>query len=220
MDASPHFPDRISTDRTDYQHAALRAQDLDPDPLRQFDRWFGEAAAAGLREPNAMTLATVGDDGLPDARVVLLRGTADAGFQFFTNYDSKKGRDLAGHPAAALVLFWKEMERQVRIRGTVRLAGRDRSEAYFASRPRASQLGAWLSRQSEEAPVEADLAAEMAALETQFAGGAVPLPPHWGGFHLTPTEIEFWQGRPSRLHDRFLYRRGEDGGWRIARLYP
>lgn len=217
---TPRFPDRIAADRTDYAHASLRREDLDADPLRQFDAWFAHALEAKLREPNAMTLATVGEDGLPDARIVLLRGTAEGGFQFFTNYESKKGRDLAARPVAALVLFWKELERQIRIRGRVHRLDRERSHAYFVTRPRSSQLGAWLSRQSAEAPDGVDLPTEMTALEGRFAGGDVPLPAQWGGFHLTPDEFEFWQGRPSRLHDRFRYRRGEGGAWEIARFYP
>jgi len=215
------FPDRIQADRTDYRHSSLSFADLDGDPMAMFDRWFGEAVAAGLREPNAMTLATVGEDGAPDARIVLLRGAEREGFQFFTNYDSKKGRDLAARPQAALVLFWRELERQIRIRGQVAQLDRVRSEVYFSTRPRTSQLGAWLSQQSSEAPAEADFQAEIGALDARFAGGPVPLPPRWGGYHLTPVELEFWQGRPSRLHDRFLYRRRRaESGWDIVRLYP
>jgi len=205
--------------RYDYVRAALDRGDLNPDPLVQFEHWFAEAVAANLREPSAMTLATVDAAGVPDARMVLLRGTADGGFQFFTNYESKKGRDLAANSAAALVLYWAELERQVRIRGRVTTLSAEESQAYFASRPRPAQLGAWLSRQSEEAPAGADFQAEAAVLESRFSGRDVPLPPHWGGYHVTPAEIEFWQGRPNRLHDRFLYRRVE-GSWSIVRLYP
>ena len=206
--------------RSDYGRSTLERGDLDPDPLVQFERWLAEAVAADLVEPSAMTLATVGEGGQPDARIVLLRGTGDGGFQFFTNHDSKKGRDLAAHPAAALVFFWNELERQVRVRGSVSVVDSARSQAYFASRPRASQLGAWLSRQSDEAPDGSDFPTGINALERRFAGVDVPMPALWGGYHVTPHEIEFWQGRPSRLHDRFLYRRVRDGEWDVARLYP
>jgi pyridoxamine 5'-phosphate oxidase len=213
------FPDRLQSDRTDYRHAELRRVDLDPDPLAQFERWFGEAVSAGLREPNAMTVATVDASGMPDARILLLRGTENAGFQFFTNYESKKGQDLAASSGVALVLFWRELERQVRVRGRVSKLDRERSAAYFGTRPRGSQLGAWLSQQSAVAPVDVDLSREISALETRFAGEPVPLPPKWGGYHVTPFQIEFWQGRPSRLHDRLLYTRQADR-WNIVRLAP
>jgi pyridoxamine 5'-phosphate oxidase len=205
--------------RSNYERGSLDPASLDLDPLSQFDRWLADAVAANLYEPTAMTVATVGADGLPDARVVLLRGTSGGGFQFYTNYESKKGRDLAAHPAAALVLYWNELERQVRIRGSVSVLGREESLAYFALRPRPSQLGAWLSRQSEPAAAGSDFQAELAEIETRFAGGEVPLPLHWGGYHVAPAEIEFWQGRPNRLHDRYLYQRRETG-WEIVRLYP
>ncbi len=206
--------------RSSYTQRSLGFSDLEPDPIKQFDRWFADALAAAIPEPNAMTLATVGADGEPDARIVLLRGTDGGGFQFFTNYGSKKGRDLAAHPSAALILFWRELERQVRIKGRASRLDPARSQAYFATRPRQSQLAAWLSQQSEEAPVDSDFQAGMAALESRFAGGEVTLPPQWGGFHVEPSEIEFWQGRPNRLHDRFRYRRCADARWEIVRLYP
>lgn len=205
--------------RSNYDRSTLERASLDPDPLVQFDRWLSDAVAAGLYEPTAMTLATVGPDGLPDARMVLLRGTANGGFQFYTNYESKKGRDLASTPAAALTFYWNELERQVRIRGSVARLGLAESFAYFSSRPRASQLGAWLSQQSEEAPPDADFQEAINHIEARFAGVDVPLPPAWGGYHVTPHEIEFWQGRPSRLHDRYLYRRAANA-WNIVRLYP
>lgn len=206
--------------RADYARSALRETGVDPDPLQQFRHWLEEAVAAELPEPNAMTLATVDADGRPKARVVLLKGLDDAGFLFFTHYTSAKGRQLAANPHAALVFLWHELERQVRIEGAVELLPRAEAEAYFRSRPRASQLGALASRQSAVVANREILEQRFEQLERWHAGGAVPMPEQWGGYRLLPTLLEFWQGRPGRLHDRLCYRRREEGGWLLERLEP
>ena len=182
--------------------------------------WYGEAEAAGLREPHAMTLATATREGRPSARVVLLRGFDERGFCFFTNYESRKGRELAENPAAALVFLWSELERQVRIEGTVERTSEAESESYFQSRPAGSRIGAWASPQSQVITSRAELERAQAELEAKHAEGRIPRPPHWGGFRLRPRLIEFWQGRPSRLHDRLEYRLEDGGGWRMVRLAP
>ena len=205
--------------RRDYARADLSESAAAADPFEQFRRWFDEALRAELDDPNAMTLATVGADGQPAARIVLLKEVDGRGFVFFTNYESRKGRDLAAHPRAALVFWWAPLERQVRVEGAVERVDAALSDRYFASRPRESRLGAWASDQSRPIANRAVLEERMEALEARYPGDDVPRPPHWGGYRVVPTRIEFWQGRQSRLHDRLQYT-PSDGGWRRERLAP
>ena len=207
--------------RKDYSLAGLLEKDLAKDPFRQFEKWFQEAEAAKLIEPNAMTLATTGADGRPSARVVLLKGLDGRGFVFYTNYESRKGRELSLIPRATLVFPWLALERQVVVEGSVTRVSREESEAYFHSRPRASQLGAWVSQQSSVITGRAVLEDSLKALEQKYAGKEIPLPPHWGGFRVAPETVEFWQGRRSRLHDRLRYRReAKTNEWSVERLAP
>lgn len=206
--------------RKDYTAGGLTEADVDPDPFRQFALWFEQARTATGHEPNAMTVATVGADGVPAARILLLKGFDERGFVFYTNYESDKGRDLAENPRAALLFYWPELERQVRISGDVERVSREDSERYFHSRPRGSQISAAISRQSEIIPGRDVLVEAVARLEQEQADGEIPLPDFWGGYRVSPSWIEFWQGRPSRLHDRLRYLRGEDGTWQIVRLSP
>jgi pyridoxamine 5'-phosphate oxidase len=206
--------------RKDYTLAGLAEKDLARDPFRQFEKWFQEAEAAKLTEPNAMTLATASPDGRPSARTVLLKGLDGRGFVFYSNYESRKGRELALNARVALVFPWIALERQVLIEGTVTTVAREESAAYFHSRPRASQLGAWVAQQSSVIPGRATLEEAMKALEKKHAGAEIPLPPNWGGYRVAPETIEFWQGRRSRLHDRLRYRRDQEGGWLVERLSP
>lgn len=220
--------------RTVYRRATLDDGAAGADPIVQFVAWLDQAIAAEALEPTAMTLATVDDDGRPSARVVLLKGVDDAavagasgrGFVWFTNYDSRKGRALAAHPRAALCFFWPELERQVRIEGTVAQVAADESDRYFASRPAASRIGAWASPQSEMIESREVIELRERRMRARFGVGDdgaaevdIPRPPHWGGYRLVPTSIEFWQGRPSRLHDRIAYS-GADGHWGAVRLAP
>ncbi len=213
-------PLNIAALRHDYVARGLRRADLDADPMTQFGQWFGEAAAAQIRDVNAMSLATATSDGTPSARIVLLKAISERGFVFFTNYHSEKGRELEQNPKAALNFFWAQLERQIRVTGVVEKTPHEESEEYFHSRPHGSQLGAWTSPQSEVIADRAALETSLAAATEQYGGGVVPLPPHWGGYRVVPAMIEFWQGRTNRLHDRFRYTREEDGSWRIERLAP
>jgi len=204
--------------RIDYKKGALDEEHADADPIRQFARWWDEAVRSELPEVNAMVLATADANGRPSARAVLLKGFDASGFVFYTNYESRKGRELADNPAAALLFFWAELERQVRIEGRAERVTAEESDAYYRSRPLASRIGAWASPQSEPIPGKAWLLAR--AAEMGLKHGVSPArPPHWGGYRLRPTLLEFWQGRPSRLHDRLSYSL-EDGIWKRARLAP
>lgn len=207
--------------RQNYTLAGLDLTDVDPDPIAQFDVWFQQALDGDIIEPNAMTLATATPEGKPSARIVLLKGFSDRGFVFYTNYESLKGQQLIVNPYAALVFLWDKLERQVRIEGKVEQLSSEESDEYFYSRPRASQLGAWASEQSRVIANREELERNLAELEAQYADSEViPRPPHWGGFRVIPQQIEFWQGRPSRLHDRLVYCLQDDGSWQIERLSP
>ena len=205
--------------RKEYTRAGLSESDVDPEPVEQFRRWFEEALAAGLHEPNAMIVATARPDGLPSARVVLLKGFDDRGFVFYTNYEGRKGRELEENPRAALLFYWGELERQVRIEGTASRVSEEESDAYYAGRPRGSRLGALASEQSRVVGSREVLEGRIRTLEAEYEGRDVPRPAFWGGYRVEPEAMEFWQGRENRLHDRLVYRRG-DGGWRMERLQP
>ncbi|MGH9199919.1 MAG: pyridoxamine 5'-phosphate oxidase [Vicinamibacterales bacterium] len=210
----------ISDLRREYASRALIESEAQDDALRQFDMWFEEAMSASLMEVNAMTLATVSPSGEPSARIVLLKAFDERGFVFFTNYESAKGRDLEANPKACLLFFWAELERQIRITGNVSRVSAEECVAYFHSRPFESQIGAWASHQSRVLPDRAALEAQYAVLLETHRGQEVPLPAYWGGYRVAPRQIEFWQGRESRLHDRLLYTRKDDGTWSRVRLAP
>lgn len=198
----------------------LREQEVARDPFQQFRRWHELARAAALHEPDAVALATATPDGKPSLRMVLLRGFDERGFVFFTNYQSRKGRELAQNPWAALTFWWPELRRQVRIEGWVEMVSTRESDEYFHSRPRGSRLAAWASAQSQLIAGREELDRRYAEVAAEYAGREPPRPPFWGGYRLVPTCVEFWQARENRLHDRLRYRRGEDGGWVVERLQP
>lgn len=210
----------IAALRKEYSREELTESSVSTSPFEQFSRWFDEAMAAEMPEPTAMTLATASESGQPSARVVLLKGITERGFIFYSNYASHKGQDLDATPLAALLFFWPELERQIRIEGWVEQLTPEESYAYFSTRPHASQIGAWASEQSSVVPSKAFLEQRYAEMQQRFADGSVPLPPTWGGYRVIPATFEFWQGRPSRMHDRIHYRRNEEDVWEIERLSP
>ncbi|QJD79628.1 pyridoxamine 5'-phosphate oxidase [Spirosoma rhododendri] len=212
----------ISDLRKEYTRQGLDLSDVLPDPVAQFRRWFDAALQAGVAEPNAMHLCTVGANGRPDGRIVLLKDVSDAGFVFYTNYESRKSRDMLANPFACLTFFYPDLEQQIRVEGRVEKVSEAESDAYFGSRPRGSQIGAWVSPQSQPIDGRDVLTDRQQQYETQFADQPVPRPPHWGGFRVVPDLIEFWQGRPSRLHDRVRYQRADTStaNWQLDRLAP
>jgi pyridoxamine 5'-phosphate oxidase len=209
----------IADIRRDYQLQSLLETDIAADPFTQFNRWWGDAVTSELDEVNAMTLATASLTGMPSARIILLKSVTENGFIFFTNYNSHKGKELEENPKAYLVFFWKELERQVRITGTVEKVSAAESDAYFISRPSGSRIGAWASPQSSVIKSRETIEQNISKYEEQFADGEITRPPHWGGYIVIPTVIEFWQGRPNRLHDRLQYSKLPDE-WKIERLAP
>lgn len=211
--------DKVAHLREEYDKDTLEIHDLNTDPIAQFEYWFDEAVQANIPEPHAFTICTVNSQGQPSARVVLLRNATQAGFSFFTNYHSRKGHDVEVNPHVSASFFWQALQRQVRVEGIITKLTEQENDEYFASRPRESQIGAWASNQSEELQSREELEQRVADLIKQYEGQTVPRPPHWGGYRIKPTAVEFWQGRPSRLHDRFLYTL--DGKkWSIKRLNP
>jgi pyridoxamine 5'-phosphate oxidase len=211
----------LAEEQEDYCRGGLNEQSCETNPIVQFERWIKDAQAADLKEPNALTLATATAQGRPSARVVLLKEVSDLGFVFYTNYGSRKALEIETNPFAALTFYWAELERQVRVEGEVQRVPREQSESYFRTRPKGSRLGAWASRQSEVLPGREPLEAKLAELEMQYAAtDEVPTPEFWGGYCVVPETIEFWQGRPNRLHDRLRYRKDSAGTWKIERLSP
>lgn len=205
--------------RKEYSDRGLRRAEMDADPIAQFSNWFTQATQVGVHEPNAMTLATVDETGMPFQRTVLLKNVDARGFTFFTNYHSRKAAQMEKNPQVCLLFPWLTLERQIIIQGSVERVSREESQQYFSSRPHDSQIGAWVSNQSEVIESREVLKQQLAEIKERFKDGEIPLPPHWGGYRVKPQSIEFWQGGPARLHDRFLYQLA-DGGWKIDRLSP
>ncbi len=205
--------------RKEYTRAGLSEDDVNPDPIVQFHEWFEMAVGADLHEPNAMIVATATKEGRPSVRTVLLKGYEERGFVFYTNYEGRKARELEANPMCALLFYWGELERQVRIEGRASRLSAEESDAYFLSRPRGSRIGAWASQQSRSVEARSVLEERVRALEREYEGREIPRPPFWGGYRVEPEVIEFWQGRENRLHDRLVYRRDGEG-WKIERLQP
>jgi pyridoxamine 5'-phosphate oxidase len=212
--------DHLARLRKEYTSAGLTESAADPDPIAQFRRWFDTALGADLHEPNAMTLATATPEGRPSARIVLLKGFDERGFVFYTSYEGRKSEEIEANPLCALVFYWGELERQVRVEGHLSRIPEEESDEYFGSRPRGSQLGAWASEQSRPVEGRDPLEERLRNLEAEYEGREVPRPPFWGGYRVEPEVIEFWQGRENRLHDRLVYRRSDDGEWERERLQP
>lgn len=211
---------KIQDIRTDYKLASLEIENVQPNPIEQFKIWFEEAIKAQILEPNAMVLSTVDANLQPHARVVLVKDISESGFTFFTNYQSNKGQELSQNTAACLTFFYPQMERQIRIEGSVSKISREESDLYFQSRPLGSKIGAWVSEQSKKINSRAELEQKQAELEKQYSEKPIPIPEYWGGYLLNPNLIEFWQGRSSRLHDRILYELDSSKNWQISRLSP